>query len=370
MDLRSIYLANGIGVFILIILLFVSRAKILRRRVEDKIFFLMVVGVMFGCIKEVLSYSVDGQIFPGARVINYIANTYLYTVNLALPFLLMVYVDIGLYGDQNRTKKKYRPQIIVGTAMFCLTILNFFVPVVYYISEQNVYERRPLSYVYYIVILYFCITAMFVTRKYEKENGSMTFFSVHMFLLPILIGAGLQFMFYGLSLAWLSAAIGLVGLFMMQQNEIAYVDPLVDTYNRQYMNSVFSSWTKRGDSFSGAMIDVDWFKSINDRYGHSEGDKALRDVAHVLKKSRIDNELVFRFAGDEFVVFKRESSEDGMKAYMKEVERQLAEHNKAANDYKLSLSYGISHFESGDLDSFLKEMDEGMYDMKATHHRS
>ena len=74
---------------------------------------------------------------------------------------------------------------------------------------------------------------MFVTRRFEKENGARTFFNVKMFLLPILIGAGLQFAFYGLSLAWLSAALGLVGLYMMQQNEVAYLDALAGTYNRQ-----------------------------------------------------------------------------------------------------------------------------------------
>ena len=56
---------------------------------------------------------------------------------------------------------------------------------------------------------------MYETYRYEKENGARTFINIKMFLIPIIIGAGLQFMFYGLSLAWLSAALGLMGLYMM-----------------------------------------------------------------------------------------------------------------------------------------------------------
>ena len=287
MDLRSIYIANGTGIFLLLILLYVSHAKTFRHETEDYLFRSMVFGVMLGCSMEMLSYAIDGHLFPGAIALNYVANTVLYTINLLLPFFVLCYVDIGLYGDEKRIWGKYKPQIIIGVVMTSLNIVNFFYPINYYITDQNVYERRPFGYVYYFVILYYMITAMMLTRRYEKDNGTRAFFNITVFVLPILIGAGLQFMFYGLSLAWLSAAIGVIGLFMMQQNELAYIDVLVDTYNRQYFDHVLSAWTNRGNTFAGAMFDIDDFKSINDNLGHTEGDKALKDVTTLLKQSRI-----------------------------------------------------------------------------------
>ena len=190
-----------------------------------------------------------------------------------------------------------------------------------------------------------------------------------MFLLPILAGAGLQFLFYGLSLAWLSAAIGLTGLFMMQQNEMAYVDALVDTYNRQYLNHILAAWTGRGRSFAGVMLDIDRFKSINDRFGHTEGDRALREVTDILKHSRTDGEFVFRFAGDEFVVLKLSDDPEALSPYLEAVTRNLAAYNGSDPPYPLSLSYGRSFFRAGSLDAFMKEMDAGMYAMKTAHHR-
>ena len=368
MDLRSIYVSNSIGVVILLILWYVSRTKISGRRLEDRIRFFMVFGVMLGCVMEMFSYTIDGKVFPGARLLNYIANTYLFTVNLLLPFSLLVYVDLGLYGDLSRIRKKYKPQITVCIVMLAATILNLFVPISYVITEQNTYVRRPFSYVYYFVILYYCISAIFLTRRYEKGNGAKTFFNVNLFLLPILIGAGLQFLFYGLSLAWLAASIGLMGLFMMQQNELAYLDALTDTYNRQYLNHILAAWIKRGNGIAGAMLDMDDFKRINDRFGHSEGDSALQAVADILKRSRVEHEWVFRFAGDEFIVLRMTRDPGDLTAYFDEVERRLAAYNSEGRPYKISLSYGTSYLDGADVDAFMKDMDEKMYAMKERHH--
>jgi len=386
-DLRSIYIANGVGIFLMLILLYAAKAKILRKDTEDKLFAFMIVGVMFGCVVEALAYTVDGQIFAGSRILNYAANTFLFTMNMLLPLTVLVYVDIGLYGDTSRIWKNYKPQILTCVFMFVMTLVNFFIPISYYISEANVYERRPFSYVYYIVILYLIVTAIYVTIQYQKETGAKPFLNILFFLLPILVGAGVQFAFYGLSLAWLSASVGLVCLFMMQQNEQAYIDALVGTYNRQYMNNVISAWINSGSTFAGIMIDVDRFKDINDTFGHSAGDRTLKDVTDILKSARSENELVFRFAGDEFVVLKKTKDQNGLDSYMENVESALQTYNEEhfgkhsrANQQILSdialqkkpptlgLSYGSSFYSGGEIDAFLKDMDDNMYSMKSIHH--
>ena len=367
MDLRSVYVANGVGVGLMLILLFVSRTKTSGRRVEGGLLIFMVLGILLGCCMEMLAYTVDGRLFPGARLINYISNTFLFTFNLLLPFSLMVYVDLGLYGDPGRIRKHYKAQIVVCCVMLAANFLNLFVPINYVISPENVYARRPFGYVSFFVILYYCLSAFFLTRRYEKANGAKTFFNINLFLLPVLLGAALQFLFYGLSLAWIAAGIGLTGLFMMQQNEQAYLDALTDTYNRQYLNHILSVWISRGSGFAGMMLDVDNFKHINDAFGHSEGDQALMAVADILKRSRVTNEWVFRFAGDEFIILKMTDDPDSLAPYIAEAERRLAEYN-AGRPYRIALSYGVSYFSSGSVDAFMKEMDENMYAMKERHH--
>lgn len=373
MDLRSIFVTNGVGIFILLMLYYVSRTRILRRRTEDRLYSFMMFGVMLGCFTEALSYALDGRVFPGAIALNYLANTYLFSFNLLLPFCVLMYIDLGLYGDMSRIGKKYKPQIVIGAVMLAATLVNLFYPLVYYIDENNVYSRRPLGYVYYAVILYYLITAIVVTKRYEKEHGTRTFFNINMFLVPILVGAGLQFAFYGLSVAWLASAIGLTGLYMMQQNETAYIDPLLEMYNRRYLDYILTSWISRGYGFTGMMLDIDGFKSINDSFGHSEGDRALMHIASILKKSVTGNEIPFRFAGDEFIVLQRTADRQDLSGYIAKMEQNLEKFNAGRSDdeYRLGMSYGISTFHPGEdsIDTFMKELDDRMYEMKAEHHK-
>lgn len=373
MDLRSIFVTNGVGIFILLMLYYVSRTRILRRRTEDRLYSFMIFGVMLGCFTEAFSYALDGRVFPGAIALNYLANTYLFSFNLILPFCVLAYTDLGLYGDMKRIWKEYKPQIAVGAVLLTATLVNLFYPFVYHISEDNVYSRRPFGYVYYAAILYYLITAIVVTKRYEKEHGARTFFNINMFLVPILVGAGLQFAFYGLSVAWLASAIGLTGLYMMQQNETAYIDPLLEMYNRRYLDYILSSWISRGCSFTGMMIDIDGFKSINDSFGHSEGDRALMYIADILKKSAAGNEIPFRFAGDEFIVLRRTADRHDLSGYIAKMEQDLEKFNAGRSDdeYRLGMSYGISTFHPGEdsVDTFMKELDDRMYEMKSEHHK-
>ena len=120
------------------------------------------------------------------------------------------------------------------------------------------------------------------------------------------------------------------------------------------------------------MIDVDHFKSINDNYGHSEGDKALKALAGILRKARKDNERVFRFAGDEFIVMKLTDDVNGLDRFMNDVKEGLETYNKENSlPYKLTISYGLSHFDphKSSVNAFMKEMDDNMYRMKSKHHQ-
>ncbi|MBR5987091.1 MAG: hypothetical protein IK037_00850, partial [Clostridia bacterium] len=117
MNLRSIIITNAISVALMLILRFIARTKITRDRPEDKIFVFIIYGVILGSVMEALSYAVDGKIFSGARVLNYAVNTVIYSANMLLPFFLLVYVDLSLYGQKDRIWKYYKPHIIIGAVM-------------------------------------------------------------------------------------------------------------------------------------------------------------------------------------------------------------------------------------------------------------
>jgi diguanylate cyclase (GGDEF)-like protein len=92
----------------------------------------------------------------------------------------------------------------------------------------------------------------------------------------------------------------------VQQRREALTDPLTGLPNlrmlRQHAEGELKRWTRRKDTFSVAVFDMNEFKGINDRYGHAAGDRTLSDVAVCLQAVVGDRGLCVRTGGDEFVV--------------------------------------------------------------------
>ena len=90
--------------------------------------------------------------------------------------------------------------------------------------------------------------------------------------------------------------------------QFAQTDPLTDLFNKQHTEESIDLWLK-DEACSGiqAMLfmDVDYFKQINDRFGHSVGDDALRFVGQALRQEFRSSDIIGRIGGDEFVVFMR-----------------------------------------------------------------
>ena len=95
-----------------------------------------------------------------------------------------------------------------------------------------------------------------------------------------------------------------------QQNRdlqvLATCDPLTGCFNRRMFlgqfDQIWSSAQRYGHSLSAIMVDVDHFKSVNDKYGHSMGDEVLRQVAAELRACVRDADVVCRFGGEEFAI--------------------------------------------------------------------
>ena len=86
---------------------------------------------------------------------------------------------------------------------------------------------------------------------------------------------------------------------------LAVTDTLTGAYNRQYLNqslpTELATAIERGWPLSIAMIDVDHFKQINDRYGHDVGDRVLASVARVLRNAIRSDDMLVRYGGEEFL---------------------------------------------------------------------
>lgn len=154
--------------------------------------------------------------------------------------------------------------------------------------------------------------------------------------------------------------------------ELAIKDQLTGLYNRHFLNEVIEREAARsdrnGEQISFIVIDLDYFKQINDTLGHLTGDKILIEAATLIKKTMRGSDLLFRFGGDEFLVLLLNTTYD-KSIHM--VQRLLTavdgwnKENAEAYGCHLSFSLGCSTHEKGcDIREALKEADDRMYQNK------
>lgn len=158
--------------------------------------------------------------------------------------------------------------------------------------------------------------------------------------------------------------------------KLSITDQLTELFNRRHFEEVFEQELKKAKRnntiLSIIMFDIDFFKNLNDTYGHIQGDKALRDVAKCVKKvCRRPNDFAFRVGGEEFVILISNEDHNNplelCELLRKEIEKeQIPNENSSISNY-LTISAGIVSKipESSDnIDSFIKIVDEKLYQAK------
>ena len=93
-----------------------------------------------------------------------------------------------------------------------------------------------------------------------------------------------------------------------QKTRESQQDALTGLWDREYTEDMVNGMLKEGVTGALMMIDIDNFKSVNDVYGHSTGDKMLRTLADTLRKFAAEGDVLCRIGGDEFVVFIKDAS--------------------------------------------------------------
>ncbi|MBR5116118.1 MAG: diguanylate cyclase [Lachnospiraceae bacterium] len=372
MNIQAITVANGFGSALLFVLLISRYTTRRHRRLEDHLFSAMILLAFFGGTIETFSFAVDGK--PGAlnHWLNVLENTYLYAATLAIATLWVLYVDTRLYRSRERLRIKYRFLVLSSILMDVLLIANIFLGFFFSVNENNIYHRKPVSYVFYVYLFIAMCISVSILHKYRTEYGYVQFFPIWMFLVPVMTCCILQVIFYGIALVWGGIALGLTAIYINLQSQQAFVDPLTGLFNRQFIeHTMLVMKSDQRSTYYGIMLDIDYFKEINDNYGHSVGDEALCQAANIFRRAAMLDAQVFRFAGDEFILIMKTDDESNAMHMIDRVRGEMNRFNEAGDHpYKLSFSMGCAKFDlSNDtIDDFMHKIDMSMYEDKKRNH--
>ncbi len=363
MNIAEIFAANGLGL-VLMILLQISRHMTRRnRRMEDHLLSVLVAATAAACVVESVSFAVDGMAGQVWRWINHLSNTALYALVIIISTAWMMYVDVHLYRDRMRLRR-YQPMLIIGTLLVLALPFNLVFHFFFRVDEFNAYHRQPLGYLFYFYLAAAFVISIITERHHRKVFRKAQFFPLPLFLIPVVGASIVQILFYGVSLAWAGVAVGIVGLYINLQSRQSFVDGLTGLYNRQFLEHQMFIAKDRQSGYYGIMLDIDRFKSINDRLGHSVGDAALSNAADILLRAVGMDGQIFRFAGDEFIIILKTDREEDALAVEQSIQEECRRFNAQEDrPYQLWLSMGHGRFDpaSDTEDSFLRKIDGEMY---------
>lgn len=141
-----------------------------------------------------------------------------------------------------------------------------------------------------------------------------------------------------------------VKMLMKTLKESTFKDALTGLYNRRFLeeslDNIVAGILRRGTTLGLLMCDIDFFKQINDVYGHDTGDIVLKEVAHNIKNSVRTSDLVIRFGGEEFIVLVMDAKTGSSIDVAEKIKERIKETKiKIAGGFiQKTISIGVSEF--------------------------
>jgi diguanylate cyclase (GGDEF)-like protein len=370
----DIYINPALGSCLTIVLVFLDYVnKYNTDPFQRKIFLAILAATFMAVITDFISRLLEGQGGAAVTVTLYAVITSFFLFQNLAYYLSFLFIDYFAHKNMPRSWMILKFILCFLSLYTVTTLINLPFHYYFHISPDNRYApgglyllRLAVSYLPILLSIADILSSIKIFRK--TEIYSLVFFAV-------LTGSGaaLDILIRTGSLAWpcFTAALLYIYFFIIQSD--AKIDSLTGIGNRYSFNEFINklSLLSVKQSWAIVMIDMDHFKEINDKYGHLEGDNALRDMAKIIKDTIRHSDFTARYGGDEFVLAVRMAYDiEKLLARLQETIDRWNE--KQAKPYKIAMSYGYDIYTTGgaqSMNEFLRHIDTLMYKHKAERRR-
>ena len=193
-------------------------------------------------------------------------------------------------------------------------------------------------------------TALFLSESPEIERTQKSFTSIHKYD------------------SIKKSLTHLVKVTSQELERMSNHDALTSLYNRQEYIRVVTRMlksAKRYDEIFGMMLlDIDFFKLVNDNYGHDVGDQVLQKIAKVLLENTREDDFVARWGGEEFVIIVKNASLSTLEIVAQKIQKKMKETSFNPVS-KITLSFGLTLYREGDdEDALFNRVDNALYRAK------
>ena len=348
------------------------------RKSRSNLSFTRLIGIL--AVLVTASALIDvGNLFGGYFSVFSVFASYIIFALDPFGFLFAIrYIDCFVKKDEN--KDDISDYFIIPVKVFA--IMNFALVTIstvfhrgwFFYYDTFGYHRG--DYFYGRLLFHALACCCILGYIFYYKNAIIPGYRTPLLALPIIVGTGIvsQFLVTGINFAYAATVFAFLILFIYVQRCDVNIDYLTGVVNRRGIDKALKKAVNESTfkSFSAIMVDIDYFKLINDRYGHRAGDEVLSAIAKILNESFDDDAVVGRFGGDEFCVVTSIADEKELELRINRIKQAVSEiewSNQGEMDLSVSTGVAVYKRNSGmSIKDFIDHADRKMYEEKTRHH--
>lgn len=334
-------------------------------------FFILCILVQLRCL--FLNENIAERLFPNMPfelLSKTAALTYYLYVPIYILFLKEVFPDFP---------KKLITMSMIFSATFTIICI---------ITNNTFYDRLAFLSQFILFLIMIGVFIFFIKKLKEGKKSSISFIAfiamVSTTVNDILVNNGMIYSRYGFQVGMFIFAFLEVYVITMNysdemvnaeklkiENRIIYEksikDDLTNLYKRNYienlLDDVIRKYIDKGEIFSILMFDIDYFKNINDSYGHLYGDEVLTSISNIIIKCVGSRGNAGRYGGEEFIAVLPDTKKDEAVVIAEKIRKDICEH-QWDNDIKVTVSGGVYENKSHTCIECMKNVDDLLYKAK------
>lgn len=243
--------------------------------------------------------------------------------------------------------------------------------------DGNVFEDFDNLWYVFILLELLVITTELIVNYRNKQNyvHRDSIRPLISFPVVLIVSYLLQLFVFNIPIWIMGGVISMLYMYICFVGNAISNDEMTGLDNKRELLNDMDERINNNRKWFLIIFDANRFKTINDTFGHMEGDLAIKEIGNCLKSATVRTDAkAYRFGGDEFMVIYDTSNEKEIHALLEEVEKNVKEKNDILKKpYKLSLSYGYafcSEENCATIPEIIESADKAMYVMKERIHKN
>ena len=316
-------------------------------------------------IADSITVLFEGHAGAPVRIFLMTATVFGYCMQVLICLFWFWYARMLIFRERRLRRIVTFFQSLPAMGSMLIAIASCWTGWLFRYDSDNHYSRGPFFLLIIGVSFLYIIVGYYMIIRYRKNLEKRYFNALISFALPPALGGLIQSFIYGVSLIWSCATISLLIIYLAIQNELLLLDYLTGIHNRMSFDLTLRRKilnTRTSSPFALMLLDIDNFRSINDRYGHIECDTALKVFARILNDCFRRDGFVARYGGDEFAVILDMQDHRDMDESMKSLQDRIDSWNESSGKpWVLSYSVGYAPYlaiERLSADAFIMKVDK------------